>query len=214
MINPVLSIDKQQQQLLQPPQQPQQLLQQQQQQQQQPNIDPMVYAPIAKLEKFTSEENDAQVWLNNVEKAIVANSWNDTRAIGLHSSILQHICPIHPVDLQAAITNTRDFKAAELKANHTQAINLVVNGSSELDFKLKQFSNSINQKLEEYLANNCAIYQSPQRHNNLGITNCPQNQSCSSSSSNQPWQQETRICHYCDKQEHLRINCWLRTENQ
>ncbi|KAG9301967.1 hypothetical protein G9A89_021011 [Geosiphon pyriformis] len=57
---------------------------------------------------------------------------------------------MHPVDLQAIVNNTRDFKAAELKANHAQAINLVMNGSSELDSKLKQFSNSINQKLEGY----------------------------------------------------------------
>ncbi|KAG9289708.1 hypothetical protein G9A89_014443 [Geosiphon pyriformis] len=35
--------------------------------------------------------------------------------------------------------NARDFKAAELEANHAQAINLVMNGSSELDSKLKQF---------------------------------------------------------------------------
>ncbi|KAG9306649.1 hypothetical protein G9A89_004196 [Geosiphon pyriformis] len=30
-----------------------------------PNLDPMVYAPIAKLDNFTSEEDDAQVWLND-----------------------------------------------------------------------------------------------------------------------------------------------------
>ncbi|KAG9296083.1 hypothetical protein G9A89_011935 [Geosiphon pyriformis] len=67
---------------------------------------------------------------------------------GLYSSIFQHIRSLHPADLQAAITNARDFEAAELEANHTQAVNLVMNRSSELDSKLKQFSNSINQKLE------------------------------------------------------------------
>ncbi|KAG9305931.1 hypothetical protein G9A89_016584 [Geosiphon pyriformis] len=46
---------------------------------QQPNIDPMAYASIAKLEKFTDEEDDTQVWLNNVKKAITANGWNDAR---------------------------------------------------------------------------------------------------------------------------------------
>ncbi|KAG9299711.1 hypothetical protein G9A89_013071 [Geosiphon pyriformis] len=59
MINLALPINEQQQQLLQPPQQLQQLLQQPQQQLQQPNVDPMVYTLIAKLEKFTSEEDDA-----------------------------------------------------------------------------------------------------------------------------------------------------------
>ncbi|KAG9307308.1 hypothetical protein G9A89_017136 [Geosiphon pyriformis] len=149
----------------------------------------MVYTLIAKLEKFTSEDDDVQVWLNNMEKAIVANGWNDTKAMqaipyflqdttnswyqslvnkpqnfaafklvflqyfsnnnsinqlantfitikqreneaadyftvpqilnqfirGLHSSILQCICPIHPADLQAAVTNARDFELAELE---------------------------------------------------------------------------------------------------
>ncbi|KAG9288617.1 hypothetical protein G9A89_006718 [Geosiphon pyriformis] len=38
-----------------------------------PNLDPMAYAPIAKLKKFTGKKDDAQVWLNNVEKAIATN---------------------------------------------------------------------------------------------------------------------------------------------
>ncbi|KAG9300967.1 hypothetical protein G9A89_005025 [Geosiphon pyriformis] len=46
---------------------------------------------------------------------------------------------MHPVDLPTAVTHARDFKAAELEANHAQAVNLVMNGSSELDSKLKQF---------------------------------------------------------------------------
>ncbi|KAG9305781.1 hypothetical protein G9A89_001069 [Geosiphon pyriformis] len=56
---------------------------------------------------------------------------------------------MHSVDLQATVTNTRDFEAVELEANHAQAVNLVINGSSDLDSKLKQFNDSINQKLEE-----------------------------------------------------------------
>ncbi|KAG9301769.1 hypothetical protein G9A89_003316 [Geosiphon pyriformis] len=43
----------------------------------------------------------------------------------LHSSILQHVCPIHSADFQAVVTNARDFKAAELEANYAQAINLL-----------------------------------------------------------------------------------------
>ncbi|KAG9297630.1 hypothetical protein G9A89_011145 [Geosiphon pyriformis] len=228
-------------------QQPQPLSQQQIQQQPQPNLDPMVYTPIAKLEKFTSKEDNAQVWLNDIEKAIAANGWNDIRAIqvipyflqntanlwyqslvnklqdfnafkieflryfsnnnsinrlantfttikqeenkavitylgyfhrnlhqiqvintnyftvaqilnqfirGLCSSILQRIHPLHLIDLQAAITNTRDFEATEHKANYAQTINLIMNRLSELNSKLKQFSDSINQKLEGYLTDN------------------------------------------------------------
>ncbi|KAG9301084.1 hypothetical protein G9A89_012467 [Geosiphon pyriformis] len=46
---------------------------------------------------------------------------------------------MHPADLQATVTNTKDFETVELEANHVQAINLVMNRSSELDSKLKQF---------------------------------------------------------------------------
>ncbi|KAG9284540.1 hypothetical protein G9A89_014144 [Geosiphon pyriformis] len=173
-------------------QQPQLLSQQQIQQQSQPNLDPMAYTPIAKLEKFTGKEDNAQVWLNNN----TANLWyqslinkpqdfnafkieflkyfNNNNSInklantfttikqgenksilnqfiyGLCSSILQCVCLLHPINLQAAITNAQDFEAVELEANHAQAINLVMNGLSELDSKLKQFSDSINQKLEGY----------------------------------------------------------------
>ncbi|KAG9287932.1 hypothetical protein G9A89_017527 [Geosiphon pyriformis] len=91
---------------------------------------------------------------------------------------------MHPADLQAVVTNARDFKAAELKANHVQAINLVMNESSEL-----------NQKLEGYLADNC-------------------NQSHPSLSTNQQWQQEMYACHYCSKQGHLQFECckWLNEQ--
>ncbi|KAG9304154.1 hypothetical protein G9A89_019716 [Geosiphon pyriformis] len=95
--------------------------------------------------------------------------------IGLHSSIFQCVHLLHSANLQAAVNNARDFEAAELKANHVQAINLVMNRLSELDSKLKQFRN----------------------------TTCFQNQSHSLSSSNQPWQSEMRVCHNCGKQGHI-----------
>ncbi|KAG9294721.1 hypothetical protein G9A89_008200 [Geosiphon pyriformis] len=41
----------------------------------------MAYAPIAKLDNFTGKEDDTQVWLNDVEKTIAANRWNDAQAI-------------------------------------------------------------------------------------------------------------------------------------
>ncbi|KAG9287558.1 hypothetical protein G9A89_019619 [Geosiphon pyriformis] len=58
---------------------------------------------------------------------------------GLRSNLLQQVHPMHPVDLPTAVTHARDFEAAELKANHAQAVNLVMNRSSKLDSKLKQF---------------------------------------------------------------------------
>ncbi|KAG9301399.1 hypothetical protein G9A89_018071 [Geosiphon pyriformis] len=69
-INPIA--EPIQQPLLLPPQQPvqQQLLQQSPQP---PNLNPIAYASIIKLNNFTGKEDDAQVWLNDVEKAITAN---------------------------------------------------------------------------------------------------------------------------------------------
>ncbi|KAG9293034.1 hypothetical protein G9A89_016396 [Geosiphon pyriformis] len=55
--------------LIQPSQQLQQPFQQPQQQQQ------MAYAPIAKLEKFSGEEDDTQTWINDVTKAIVTGGF-------------------------------------------------------------------------------------------------------------------------------------------
>ncbi|KAG9286836.1 hypothetical protein G9A89_012386 [Geosiphon pyriformis] len=78
-------------------------------------------------------------------------------------SILQQVCSMHPVDFPTTMTHVRDFEAAKLEASHVQAVNLVINGSSDLDSKLKQFSDNINQKLEGYLANNYVIYQPPQQ---------------------------------------------------
>ncbi|KAG9289646.1 hypothetical protein G9A89_014381 [Geosiphon pyriformis] len=71
---------------------------------------------------------------------------------------------MHLADLQAAVTNVRDFEAAELKANHAQAVNLVINKSSELDSKLKQFSDFINQKLEGHILHHHLISCGSKRH--------------------------------------------------
>ncbi|KAG9292012.1 hypothetical protein G9A89_017911 [Geosiphon pyriformis] len=57
---------------------------------------------------------------------------------GLHSSILQHVHPLHPGTLQDTVTRARDFESAESETNHAQAINLVMNRSSELDSKLEK----------------------------------------------------------------------------
>ncbi|KAG9302894.1 hypothetical protein G9A89_022310 [Geosiphon pyriformis] len=230
-INPIAEPIQQPLQL--PPQQPeqQQLLQQLLQP---PNLDPMAYALIAKLDNFMDEENDTQIWLNDVEKAIAANGWNDTQAMqailyflkdtadlwyqnlinkpqdfnafkaeflryfsnnnsinylvnafttikqgetkavttylgcfhrnlrqiqaidanyftapqilnqfirGLHSNILQYVRLLHPDTLQDAVTCARDFESTESEANHAQTVNLVMNGSSELDSKWENLHN-------------------------------------------------------------------------
>ncbi|KAG9304189.1 hypothetical protein G9A89_019751 [Geosiphon pyriformis] len=244
-INPIakpiqqpLQLPSQQPEQQQPLQQPPQL----------PNLDPMAYTPITKLDNFTGEEDDAQIWLNDslVNKPQDFNAFKveflryfsnnnsinrlvntfttmkqeKTEAIlnqfirGLCSSILQHIRPLHPGTLQDAVTCARDFESAESEANHAQAINLVMNGLSELDSKLEKFSESINKRLEEYLADNHTIYQSSQQRNNQGHPNYGQNQPRPSSLTNQQWQQETCICHYCGNQGHIQIDCHQRLNNQ
>ncbi|KAG9287842.1 hypothetical protein G9A89_017437 [Geosiphon pyriformis] len=52
-----------------------------QQNQQPPPQQQMTYVLIAKLDKFNSKEDDAQVWLNDVAKAITANNWDNARAM-------------------------------------------------------------------------------------------------------------------------------------
>ncbi|KAG9301847.1 hypothetical protein G9A89_004526 [Geosiphon pyriformis] len=42
---------------------------------------PMAFAPIAKLKKFTDEENNTQTWINDVVKAITANNRDDARTM-------------------------------------------------------------------------------------------------------------------------------------
>ncbi|KAG9303529.1 hypothetical protein G9A89_018425 [Geosiphon pyriformis] len=169
----------------------------------------MAYAPIAKLKKFTGKENDTQMWLNDIEKAITTNRWNNVRTLQAILYFLQdttNLCNNNSINCLAntfitikqreikvvttylrcfhrnlhqiqaiqadyftapqilnqfiyrlcsnAVTNAQNFESVKLEANHTQAVNLVMNRSFELDSKLKQFSDSIDKKLEEYLANN------------------------------------------------------------
>ncbi|KAG9287540.1 hypothetical protein G9A89_019601 [Geosiphon pyriformis] len=61
---------------------------------------------------------------------------------GLCSSILQHVHLLHPDTFQDTVTCTRDFESTKSEANHAQAINLVMNRSSELDSKLENLHNN------------------------------------------------------------------------
>ncbi|KAG9304171.1 hypothetical protein G9A89_019733 [Geosiphon pyriformis] len=62
------------------------ILSQQQQQLPPPQQQQMTYTSIMKLNKFNGEEDDVQVWLNNVAKAITANNWDDTRVMQRRAS--------------------------------------------------------------------------------------------------------------------------------
>ncbi|KAG9306917.1 hypothetical protein G9A89_000785 [Geosiphon pyriformis] len=72
----------------------------------------MAYAPIAKLEKFTSKENDVQIWLNNIEKAITANEWNNTRAMQVISYFLQNTANSW---YQNLVNKLQDFNAFKIE---------------------------------------------------------------------------------------------------
>ncbi|KAG9292603.1 hypothetical protein G9A89_006975 [Geosiphon pyriformis] len=202
-----------------------------------PNTEQQQQPQLLPQQQIQHKEDDAQVWLNDVEKAITANRWNNDRAlqslaiklqpfqefktafleyfsnnnsinclVNIFTTIKQGETKavttylghfhrnLHQIQaIQAdyftvpqilnqfihglCITNVKDFESAELEANHVQAVNLVMNESSELDSKLKQFR----------------------------ITNCPQNQPHLSLLSNQLWQQEMHICHYCVSNSELPI---------
>ncbi|KAG9289219.1 hypothetical protein G9A89_022529 [Geosiphon pyriformis] len=92
-----------------PPQQP---VQQQpfQQPPQQPNLDSMTYVPITKLDNFTGKEDDAQVWLNDVEKAITVNGWNDARALQAIPYFLKDTTNAWYQSLAVKPQNFNDFK--------------------------------------------------------------------------------------------------------
>ncbi|KAG9291643.1 hypothetical protein G9A89_022062 [Geosiphon pyriformis] len=110
-----------------PPQLPgqQQLLQQSPQP---PNLDPMAYTPIVKLDNFTGEENDAQIWLNDVEKTITANGWNDTQAM---QAILYFLKNTTNSWYQSLINKPQDFNAFKAEFlryfSNNNSINHLVN---------------------------------------------------------------------------------------
>ncbi|KAG9307615.1 hypothetical protein G9A89_023180 [Geosiphon pyriformis] len=55
---------------------------------------------------------------------------------------------MHSVDFPTTVTHARDFEAVKLEANHTQAVNLVMNRLSNLNSKLKQFKDAASSKQE------------------------------------------------------------------
>ncbi|KAG9306255.1 hypothetical protein G9A89_016159 [Geosiphon pyriformis] len=99
----------------------------------------MAYQDITKLEKFSEEENNAYLWIVKAKKAITTNNWDDDRAI----------------------------QSTEQEANYTQAVNLAINGTSNIDAKITQLSEKLTQKIEEFLAGTTETYQLSQwRKNN------------------------------------------------
>ncbi|KAG9284476.1 hypothetical protein G9A89_014080 [Geosiphon pyriformis] len=142
----------------------------------------MAYRDIAKLEKFSSEKNNAYIWITEAEKAITTNNWNNNRTIQafiikqkdhkaaierdyytvvqilnqfvkeLKSSLLQSMRLLHSTNLQEAVTLACNFESAEQETNYTQAVNLAINRTFDIDTKITQLSEKLTQKIEGFLA--------------------------------------------------------------
>ncbi|KAG9299688.1 hypothetical protein G9A89_006404 [Geosiphon pyriformis] len=200
----------------------------------------MAYRDIAKLEKFSGEEDNAYSWIADAKKVITANSWNNDRTVQtlpffltgtanswyqslaekstsftefkltflqyfsikkdyytvvqvlnqfikrLWNSILRSVRPRHPTSLQDTITLTRDFESAEQEANHTQAVNLAINRTSDINAKITQLSEKLTQKIEGFLAGTTGTYQPPQQRKNNNNSKYPQQQNYHGPKSRKP----------------------------
>ncbi|KAG9286954.1 hypothetical protein G9A89_001192 [Geosiphon pyriformis] len=88
----------------------------------------MAYAPIAKLDNFTGEENNAQIWLNNIEKAIMANRWNNGRALQAIPYFLKDTANLWYQSLAAKPQIFNEFKTEFLRYfSNNNSINCLTN---------------------------------------------------------------------------------------
>ncbi|KAG9292086.1 hypothetical protein G9A89_017986 [Geosiphon pyriformis] len=75
----------------------------------------MAYTLITKLDKFNSKENNVQVWLNDVAKAITANNWDDAKVIQAISYFLQDTADAWYQSLTVKSQNFNGFKTEFLQ---------------------------------------------------------------------------------------------------
>ncbi|KAG9304143.1 hypothetical protein G9A89_019705 [Geosiphon pyriformis] len=166
----------------------------------------MAYRDIVKLEKFSSEEDNAYSWIVDAEKAITTNGWNDDHTIQalpffltktadlwyqslaekptsfteFKLTFLQYFCDLNTLirlQNQFSIIKQKDHEAsAEQEANHTQTVNLAINGTSDIDAKITQLSEKLTQKIEGFLAGTTETYQSSQQRENNNNNRYPQQQ--------------------------------------
>ncbi|KAG9296291.1 hypothetical protein G9A89_014883 [Geosiphon pyriformis] len=132
----------------------------------------MAYQDITKLEKFSGEEDNTYSWIADAEKTITTNGWNDDRTVQALPFFLTETANF----LQDAVTLTHNFESAEQEVNHTQAINLAINGTFNIDTKITQLSEKLTQKIEGFLARTTETYQPPQWRENNNNSRYPQQQ--------------------------------------
>ncbi|KAG9305101.1 hypothetical protein G9A89_007741 [Geosiphon pyriformis] len=145
----------------------------------------MTYWDIAKLEKFSGEEDNAYSWIADAKKAITAND---------------------------AVALARDFESAKQEANHTQTVNLAINEISDIDTKITQLSEKLIQKIEGFLARTTGTYQPPQWRENNNNSRYPQQQN--HQQQQQPWRSNLRNCYYCQKLGHFARDCRRKIMDQ
>ncbi|KAG9292867.1 hypothetical protein G9A89_016229 [Geosiphon pyriformis] len=104
------------------------------------NEEKIATAYIAKIPKFTGEDNDTspQEWLNKVQKA------GDFIA-GLKDKLIKKVCSHAPADLATAIKYVKSYKMAIEEANHTKLVNLTIGEtSSAAEEKIDQLTKKSN----------------------------------------------------------------------
>ncbi|KAG9294755.1 hypothetical protein G9A89_008234 [Geosiphon pyriformis] len=84
------------------------------------------------------------------------------------------------------ITLTCNFEFAEQEASHTQAVNLAINKTSDINAKITQLSEKLTQKIEEFLAGTTGTYQPPQWKENNNNSRYPQQQNYHEPKSRKP----------------------------
>ncbi|KAG9286166.1 hypothetical protein G9A89_010180 [Geosiphon pyriformis] len=65
--------------------------------------------------------------------------------------------------LKSTVTFAHDFESAKQETNHTQAINLAINRTSDINTKIIQLSEKLIHKIEKFLAGTVGPYQLPQQ---------------------------------------------------
>ncbi|KAG9295012.1 hypothetical protein G9A89_017806 [Geosiphon pyriformis] len=182
----------------------------------------MAYRDIAKLEKFFSEEDNAYSWITDAKKAITTNTieknyYTAVQVLNqfikkLRSSILRSIRPCYLTSLQDAIALARNFESAEQEANHTQAVNLAINRTSDINAKITQLSEKLTQKIERFLARTTGTYQPLQQRENNNNSRYSQQQNCQQQQ--QPWRSDPHNCYYCQKPGHIACDYRKKIMNQ
>ncbi|KAG9293193.1 hypothetical protein G9A89_010530 [Geosiphon pyriformis] len=123
----------------------------------------------------------------------------------LQSSILRSVRLRHPTSLQDAVTLTHNFESAKQEVNHTQAINLAINRTSNINAKITQLSEKLTQKIEGFLAGTTGTYQPLQwRENN---NNSRYSQQQNHQQQQQPWRSDPCNCYYWQKPRHIAHDC-------